>query len=116
MLGSAISPAVAQSSCTVARTTRPHWANVHSLRLGAVVASIAPSLVLDPEDRVLGSDPGQLLVGGLGPDAAEELVDLPLPLLQVCAQKGGALLVRQLGRRELLGTAAQHEPAAARDP
>ena len=36
----------------------------------------------DPEHGVVGRDPPELLVGRVGPDAAEELADLPLPALR----------------------------------
>src|SRR5262249_26508924 len=72
-------------------------------------------LAVDPEDGMLGRDPKQLLVGGLGADPAEELVDLPLPLLQVGAQQRRSFLGRHLARLELLGAAAEDEAPAPGD-
>src|SRR5260221_13837815 len=60
-------------------------------------------------------DAAQLLVAGVGPDAAEEGADLPLPLLQVGAEQGRPLALRDLGRGEPPALAAPDGAPAAAD-
>src|SRR5215218_5335419 len=70
----------------------------------------------DPEDRVVGRDPAELVVRRVGSHPVEELPDLPLPAPQVLAQERRLLVVGQLGGRELLGPAPHQEAALALRP
>ena len=61
-------------------------------------------LALDAEDRVVGRDPHELVRGRVGPDAIEELPDLPLPAAKVLAQDRLLLGIRDLNGPERLAS------------
>src|SRR5262245_980223 len=67
----------------------------------------------DAEDRVVGGDAAELLVGRVRPHATEEDADLHPPALEVGAKERGLLVVGDLGRRELLAPSADEKPPRA---
>src|SRR5262249_31864605 len=80
---------------------------------GSLTSIPAPSVALDPGDRILRRDALELDVGGVVTDSREEALDLESPALEVGAKDGGLLRVRELRGAKRLAARSEAQLACA---